>query len=210
MSSFSVFVGYLLVSSFASVPVSVSGSEHAQVINNDHPHPNIIFMLCDDCGFNDFGFNHNTETKTPFLDSLVLDEALLIDTHYVSKLCSPSRAAFLTGRYPSTLGLQHGILKQTTHYSLTRQVSTLSNEFQAQGYSTHAIGKWHLGFQAWEYTPTYRGFDTFDGFYNFEESYVTYVYNDYNDLRSGEKIVEIPDTEVEHTCSVDYQTHKAL
>eukprot|EP00486_Rosalina_sp_Unknown_P009847 CAMPEP_0201596470 /NCGR_PEP_ID=MMETSP0190_2-20130828/193146_1 /ASSEMBLY_ACC=CAM_ASM_000263 /TAXON_ID=37353 /ORGANISM="Rosalina sp." /LENGTH=465 /DNA_ID=CAMNT_0048056835 /DNA_START=32 /DNA_END=1426 /DNA_ORIENTATION=- len=155
-------------------------------------HPNILFIYVDDVGFNDFGWNGNTLTQTPFLDNLVSEESLLIDHNYVSFVCSPTRAQMLSGRYASHLGLQHNVFTENVPYSLTRQVSLLSNEFQANGYSTHLIGKYHLGFQAWEYTPTYRGFDTFQGFYNGEETYNThqaYVKGTdlmYYDLRDNE------------------------
>ena len=74
--------------------------------------PNIIFVYVDDVGFNDFGFNKNTDTQTPFIDNLVQNESLLIWTNYVSFVCSPTRASFLSGRYPSHLGLQHGVFTQ--------------------------------------------------------------------------------------------------
>eukprot|EP01084_Bolivina_argentea_P242360 406612_1 len=155
--------------------------------------PNILFIYVDDVGWNDFGFNQNTQTQTPFIDNMVRTESLLIEQNYVSFVCSPTRAQMLSGRYASKLGLQHNVFTQNTPYSLTRQVSLLSNEFQSSGYSTHLIGKFHLGFQAWEYTPTYRGFDTFNGFYNGEETYfshMAYVKNTdliYYDLRDNEQ-----------------------
>eukprot|EP01083_Nonionella_stella_P230376 814432_1 len=97
--------------------------------------PNILFIYVDDVGFNDFGFNKNTQTQTPFIDNLVATESLLIDRNYVSFVCSPTRAQMLTGRYASHLGLQHNVFTENAPYSLTRQVSLLSNEFQSNGYS---------------------------------------------------------------------------
>ena len=116
------------------------------VLSDEIQHPNILFIYVDDVGFNDFGFNGNTLTQTPFLDNLLQEESLLIDNNYVSFVCSPTRAQMLSGRYASHLGLQHSVFTENTPYSLTRQVSLLSNEFQANGYSTHLIGKYHLGF----------------------------------------------------------------
>jgi len=126
--------------------------------------PNIIFMFGDDLGFNELGYLGCTETSTPNIDSLATDEGLILWTNYVSKICSPSRSAFLSGRYPSTLGLQNLVFNTQYPVSLTRQVSILSEEFKAAGYTTHMIGKWHLGYTSYEYTPTYRGFDTFSGY----------------------------------------------
>ena len=102
--------------------------------------PNIVFMFGDDLGFNELGYNGCTETQTPFIDNLVENESLLLFHNYVNKVCSPSRASFLTGRYPSHLGLQNLVFNPQFPVSLTRQVSTLSNEFKHAGYSTHIIG----------------------------------------------------------------------
>ena len=164
-------------------------------VSNDQTiqRPNILFIFVDDVGFNDFGFNENTQTQTPFIDNLLNEESLLIKNNYVSFVCSPTRAQMLSGRYASHLGLQHNVFTENVPYSLTRQVSLLSNEFQSNSYSTHLIGKFHLGYQAWEYTPNYRGFDTFQGFYNGEETYFThqaYVKGTdllYYDLRDNEE-----------------------
>jgi len=133
--------------------------------------PNIMFMFVDDLGFNDVGWNSNSRIQTPFLDHLVKEESLILTHNYVQKLCTPSRAAFLTGRYPIRYGLQHSVLTPDETNALTQQESLISHEFQTQGYGTHMIGKWHLGFCTWEYTPNERGFDTFFGFYSGAEGY---------------------------------------
>jgi len=144
---------------------------HSTLIHSDSSQPNIIFMLADDIGFNDLGYNGCTATETTFIDNLATTESLRIRHNYVYRMCSPSRAAFLSGRYPSKLGLQNLVFNVEYPVSLTRQVSTISDEFSGAGYTTHAIGKWHLGMQSWEYTPTYRGFDSFAGFWGGWSSY---------------------------------------
>merc|ERR1719242_351317 len=156
-------------------------------ISDGSTRPNIIFMFGDDIGFNEFGFNGCTDTISPVIDELVRTESLLLWNNYVSKVCSPSRAAFLSGRYPSSLGLQNLVFNQEFPVSLTRQVSTLSDEFKAAGYSTHMIGKWHLGMQSWEYTPTYRGFDTFAGYYGGWQTYFTH-----QQFLRGPEVADIP------------------
>eukprot|EP01083_Nonionella_stella_P219711 786751_1 len=138
-------------------------------------HPNIIFILTDDWGINDVGWTHdNTDTLTPYLDNLAKTEGLILTNYYAERVCTASRAAFLTGRYPSNLGLQSGVCAANQPASLTRQVSMLSNEFQSSGYTTHLIGKWHLGMISYEYTPTYRGFDSFYGFWAGGEDYFSH------------------------------------
>jgi len=133
-------------------------------------------MFADDIGFNDVEFtaaeltqnteNPTTTTQTPHLNELAFEEGVRLQNYYVMRMCSPSRAAFLTGRYPFRYAMSTHLLQPDTAVSLTRQMSLVSEEFKAAGYATHAIGKWHLGFQSWEYTPTYRGFDTFYGYLN--------------------------------------------
>lgn len=167
-------------------------------------------MFADDLGFNDVGFTSSvdgasptTKTQTPFLDNLAKNDAIIIKSHYVTRMCSPTRASFITGRYSYRIGLESQLLNPNLAVSLTRQVSTLSEEFKTAGYSTHAIGKWHLGYQSWEYTPTYRGFDSFYGYYNGLVDYYTSEYevvlpngNTYNrrDLRKNEKTSDAENT----------------
>eukprot|EP01084_Bolivina_argentea_P013143 24631_1 len=116
---------------------------------NPEKSPNILFIFGDDLGFNDLGYHGCSDTNTPFIDKLVSNEGLIISNNYVSRVCSPTRASFLSGRYPSHLGLQNDMFSPQYPVSLTRQVSLLSNEFQNAQYSTHMIGKWHLGLQSW-------------------------------------------------------------
>lgn len=86
------------------------------------------------------GFGSCTDTKTPYIDNLAQNEGLILKHNYVSKICSPSRSAFISGRYPSTLGLQNLVFNVQYDVALTRQVSILSEEFKANGYNTHMIG----------------------------------------------------------------------
>ena len=86
-----------------------SGINREFTMGNDS-HPNIIFILTDDWGINDVGWTHdNTDTMTPYLDNLAKTEGLILTNYYAERVCTASRAAFLTGRYPSNLGLQSGV-----------------------------------------------------------------------------------------------------
>ena len=91
-------------------------------------------------GFNDLGYSGCSTTSTPNIDKIVTEESLQLHWNYVYKLCSPTRSAFLSGRYPATLGLQNLMFEVIYPVALTRQVSVLSEEFKANGYSTHIIG----------------------------------------------------------------------
>ena len=94
-------------------------------------------------GFNDLGYSGCSDTSTPNIDKLAIEESLRIRYNYVERACSPTRSALMSGRYPSTLGLQNLMFSIEYPVALTRQVSILSEEFQANGYSTHCIGYVH-------------------------------------------------------------------
>ena len=127
--------------------------------------PNIIVFLTDDWGFNDVGYHGNTNTQTPFIDSLVKEEGLIIDKFYAYPTCTISRCALLTGRYPMRYGMQKEVLNYESNYGLSKYETLISEEFISLGYNTHLIGKWHIGMLHNEYLPLSRGFNTFFGYY---------------------------------------------
>ena len=102
--------------------------------------PNVVFFMTDDWGFNDVGYHLNTDTKTPFIDQLARDESLIIEKYYAMPLCTMTRAALLTGRYPMRYGLQESLIFYESNYALTRKEILISQEFQTQGYTTHLVG----------------------------------------------------------------------
>merc|ERR1719410_912631 len=80
--------------------------------------PNIIFILTDDWGINDAGWtNDNTDIQTPFLDNLAKTESVILSNYYAQKVCTATRTAFLTGRYPQRVGLQNRVLHQNLPFS---------------------------------------------------------------------------------------------
>lgn len=127
--------------------------------------PNIVFIVADDLGRNDCGFMGGTEIKTPNLDKLARAGAIL-DAHYVQPVCSPTRAALLTGRYPMRHGLQVGVVRPWAQYGLPLDEHLLPQALKQGGYRTAIVGKWHLGHFQPEYLPTRRGFDHQYGHYN--------------------------------------------
>ncbi len=120
--------------------------------------PNILFILADDQGWADVGY-HGSEISTPYIDQLATT-GIRFEKHYVLPTCSPTRAAFLFGQYPSRLGVLYPI-RSANH--LPRNMMTLPRLLQHCGYSTHISGKWHLG-QTPEYGPCHYGFDTSYGY----------------------------------------------
>lgn len=105
---------------------------------------------------------------TPTLNGLA-QEGVLLDNYYVQPSCSPSRACFMSGRYPLHTGINNWL--PNVAVGLPLDEVTLADLLKTHGYSTHAIGKWHLGFYNWASTPTFRGFDSFYGFYEGSEDY---------------------------------------
>lgn len=91
-------------------------------------------------------------------------------------MCTPSRSSVLTGKDPHNLGMQTWVIQANEAFGLGLDQKLMSNYFQDAGYRTHLIGKWHLGFFQREYTPTYRGFDSFFGYYNGLIDYYNFTY----------------------------------
>ena len=124
--------------------------------------PDVIFIIADDLGRNDVGFMGGTDINTPHLDRLAASGAIL-KQFYVQPVCSPTRAALMTGRYPMRYGLQVGVVRPWAKYGLPLEERMLPAALREAGYHTAMVGKWHLGSFDKAYFPTARGFDHFHG-----------------------------------------------
>lgn len=137
--------------------------------------PNVLVILTDDAGYADFGFMGSKDIKTPHLDKLADSGVVFTDAHVAATVCAPSRACLMTGRY----GHRFGFECNPSHpdQGLPSEEKTMAELFKQHGYTTAAIGKWHLG-GADSQHPNQRGFDYFFGmlaggreyFYNPQES----------------------------------------
>ena len=134
--------------------------------------PNIVYILADDLGWGDVGWN-GSDIPTPNLDALARSGTRL-EAYYVQPVCSPTRAAFLTGRYPIRHGLQVGVVRPWATYGLPLAEQTLPEGLKTAGYKTAIVGKWHLGHNDRAYLPTRRGFDHQYGHYNGAIDYFTH------------------------------------
>lgn len=133
--------------------------------------PHIVLWVVDDLGYADHELYGASDIATPHLLAAAA-EGVTLDNYYTQTVCSPTRAALMTGIYPSRLGMQHSTTLfpgGTAHLPL--DVPTLPELLKLQGYATAMLGKWHLGYAAWRYTPTGRGFDEFLGYLQGQEDY---------------------------------------
>ncbi len=145
----------------------------AAVVDTPTQKPNIVFFLIDDLGYADCGFNGGKEIKTPNIDKLAGGGAVL-ESHYVQPVCSPTRAALMTGRYATRTGV-YTIVRPHAKWGLPLTERTLANALQEAGYETAITGKWHLGEFDRAYLPTSRGFDHQYGHYFGALDYFTHI-----------------------------------
>jgi arylsulfatase A-like enzyme len=116
--------------------------------------PNILLIVADDLGWKDLGY-HGGPVETPNIDNLVAT-GIELDSHYVQPVCTPTRTALMSGRYPSRFG-PHA-LAPTNLRALPLGTETLASALKSVGYSTYLSGKWHLGSRP-EWSPNHYGFD---------------------------------------------------
>lgn len=141
--------------------------------SNDVKRPHIILMMADDLGWGDVGY-HGSRIATPHIDTLA-KRGVRLNQFYVQPVCSPTRGALLTGRYPMRLGLQCGVVRPWAQHGLPLDERTLPQALGEVGYKTAIVGKWHLGHFEPEYLPMQRGFGQQYGHYNGALDYFTHI-----------------------------------
>ncbi len=123
--------------------------------------PNIVLIFADDLGYGDLGSYGHPNIQTPRLDKMAQEGIKLTSFYVAAPVCTPSRAALMTGRYPIRVG-QPGNLGPDSPGGLSKDERTLGEALQEVGYRTAAYGKWHLGSTP-GFMPTDRGFDEYFG-----------------------------------------------
>ncbi|HEY9648010.1 MAG TPA: arylsulfatase [Chroococcidiopsis sp.] len=137
--------------------LGVRGWSPSAAVAQEPPRPNIIYILADDLGWKDVGF-HGSDIRTPNLDRLA-QTGVRLEHYYAHPWCTPSRAAFMTGRYPYRYGLQTLVIPSAGTYGLPTEEWLLPQALKQAGYETAIVGKWHLGHADHKYWPLQRGFD---------------------------------------------------
>jgi arylsulfatase A len=123
--------------------------------------PNIILIFTDDQGYEDLGCFGSPNIKTPNIDGLAAKGAKFTNFHVAASVCSPSRAALLTGRYPARTGVTR-VLFPRDEVGLNPREFTIAEMLKQSGYATACVGKWHLGHKE-PFLPLNQGFDTYFG-----------------------------------------------
>lgn len=134
--------------------------------------PNIVVIVADDLGYGDIS-SYGGPVRTPNIDALATAGVRFTDFHANGPVCTPSRAALLTGRYPQRAQLGNA-LSASSNEGLNANQITLGDALKSAGYRTGIVGKWHLGHLP-QFAPGKQGFDFFYGFLNGEIDYVNHL-----------------------------------
>lgn len=182
-------------------------------VAQDSSPPNLLIILADDLGYGDISTYHASEVRTPHIDRLAADGMLLTHMRSNCTVCSPARAAILTGRYPDRVGVP-GVIRTRPEDSwgyLAPHVPTLANHLHDAGYHTAIVGKWHLGLKS-PNLPNERGFDSFHGFLgDMMDSYTTHLRHGQNYMRRNAETIDPSGhaTDLFTRWSIDYLRERA-
>jgi arylsulfatase A-like enzyme len=154
--------------------------------NAQSQQPNVIYIMSDDMGYGDLSGYGRKDYSTPNLDKLAAQGMKFVNAYSAGAVCTPTRAAFMTGRYPARtpVGLMEPITSDKEVIGLTSQYPSVATLMKVAGYETALIGKWHLGFQA-QHSPTKNGFDYFFGIHSGAADYVSHK----DDLYENDSLV---------------------
>ena len=146
--------------------------------NAEAQRPNIIYIMTDDMGYGDLSGYGRKDYSTPNLDKLASQGIKFVNAYSAGPLCTPTRAALMTGRYPARtpVGLMEPLTtsKRDSTFGLTAEFPSVATLMSASGYETALVGKWHLGFLP-QHSPVKNGFDYFFGFHSGAADYISHT-----------------------------------
>ena len=177
---FSTNLALVVLASLFVAAIPVAAQQNA-------PRPNIIYILADDLGWADVGF-HGSDIKTPTIDQLA-QTGVRLEQFYAQPMCTPTRAAIMTGRYPIRYGLQTLVIPASMSYGLPTDEWLLPQALKEAGYTTAILGKWHLGHAKREFWPMQRGFDYQYGAQLGEIDYLTHSVGGKTDWYRNNKLI---------------------
>lgn len=154
--------------------------------------PNIIVILADDMGYADLGCFGNPSIRTPHLDRMCAEGIKFTNFYSAASVCTPSRAALLTGRYPIRSGLVRVLLPEEP-FGISGDELTLAQILKKQGYATGCVGKWRLGDRPQD-QPRRHGFDSYYGLLysnDMDEQFIPNIKR-HVELYKNERVVEVP------------------
>ena len=151
---------------YLSLLISVLSLAHGFAQNREKGKPNFVIIFTDDQGYGDLGCFGSQTIKTPVIDKMASEGAKLTSFYVAAPVCTPSRAALMTGSYPKRVDMAYGsnfaVLLAADSKGLNPAERTIAEVLKDAGYSTGIFGKWHLGDQP-DFLPTRQGFDEFFG-----------------------------------------------
>ena len=170
----------IVLSTFAACLLSVSIAWAEQ--------PNVIILVADDLGWADVGY-HGGPIETPSIDRLAT-EGVQLDRFYSAPICSPTRAALMTGLDPLKLGIAYDQIHPWYNVGLSPNELTIADVFKADGYQTGLIGKWHLGHTLAHQVPNAQGFDHFWGHLQTNTDFYSHEREGGHDLQLNGKSIQ--------------------
>jgi len=159
--------------------LSVVAAAAAAASDEPSARPHLVLFVIDDLGYSDLDttkFGEASSWSTPAF-SASIESGTTLSRYYTQTLCSPARAALMTGRYPSSNGLAAGIVMNGNTMALPTSATTLGTALQERGYATHLVGKWNLGSHSPDLLPTARGFTSFVGQFGCAATHVDHIVN---------------------------------
>ena len=157
------------------------------------PRPNIVLIMADDLGYGDLSCYGATHVSTPYIDALAKNGIRFTDYHSNGAVCSPTRAALMTGRYPQRTGVE-GVITAARHreVGLPLDEVTIAEVLKDAGYATAMYGKWHLGYDIKRFGPMRQGFETFEGFVSGNVDYFNKIDQEaHKDWYVGDELIHV-------------------